>query len=44
VGPVEAPRPPAQYPESWRLWENSVLAPFLSQDPDTIRFTSYEEV
>lgn len=41
-GPVEAPRPPAEYPENWKIWENTILAPLLSQHPDTIRFTSYE--
>jgi hypothetical protein len=24
--------------------ENEILAPLLAQDPDTIRFTSYEEL
>jgi hypothetical protein len=43
-GPVDAPRPPADYPETWRVWEQEVLAPLLNQDPDTIRFTSYTEV
>ena len=43
-GTVEAPRLAAEYPESWKIWENAILAPFLTQDPDTIRFTSYEEV
>jgi hypothetical protein len=43
-GTVEQPRPPADYPEKWRIWENEILAPLLSQDPDAIRFTSYEEV
>ena len=43
-GTVEAPRPAAEYPENWKTWENAILAPFLTQDPDTIRFTSYEEV
>ena len=43
-GTIDAPHPAAEYPESWRIWENAVLAPFLIQDPDTIRFTSYEEV
>ncbi len=43
-GPREAPRPPAEYPENWKVWENGVLATFLTQDPDTIRFTSYEEI
>jgi len=43
-GTVEAPRPAGEYPENWKVWENTILAPFLTQDPDTIRFTSYEEV
>ena len=43
-GPPDAPRPPSQYPQKWQAWENEILAPLLSQDPDTIRFTSYEEV
>jgi len=43
-GTPEAPRPPADYPAQWKLWENEVLAPLLSQDPDTIRFTSYLEL
>jgi hypothetical protein len=43
-GPPDAPHPPSQYPEKWQVWENEILAPLLSQDPDTIRFTSYEEI
>jgi hypothetical protein len=43
-GPPDAPRPPSQYPEKWQIWEKEILAPFLTQDPDTIRFTSYQEV
>ena len=43
-GRAEAPLPASEYPERWRVWENEVLAPFLSQHPDTIRFTSYEEL
>ena len=43
-GPVEAPRPAADYPENWKVWENEVLAPLLTQDPDAIRFTSYQEL
>jgi hypothetical protein len=42
-GTLEAPRGPADYPAKWKVWENEVLAPLLSQDPDTIRFTSYVE-
>jgi len=36
--------PPSQYPQKWQVWENEVLAPFLTQHPDGIRFTSYQEV
>lgn len=43
-GPLDAPRGPAQYPPNWKIWENELLAPLLAQHPDTIRFTSYEEV
>ena len=43
-GPPDAPHPPSQYPEKWQVWENEILAPLLSQDPDTIRFTSYQEL
>ena len=43
-GPPGAPLPPSQYPQKWQVWENEILAPLLSQDPDKIRFTSYEEV
>ena len=42
-GTVEAPRPPSEYPELENLGDR-ILASFLTQDPDTIRFTSYEEV
>ena len=43
-GTPDAPRPAADYPEKWKIWENVILAPLLAQDPDTIRFTSYLEV
>jgi hypothetical protein len=43
-GTLEAPRPPADYPAKWKVWENEVLAPLLARDPDTIRFTSYDEL
>ena len=33
-----------RYPEPWRVWENRLLAPVLSDHPDAIRFTSYEEL
>jgi hypothetical protein len=43
-GPPEAPRPPSHYPAKWQVWERQVLTPLLAQDPDTIRFTSYQEL
>ena len=43
-GPPDAPYPPSQYPEKWQVWENEILAPLLTRDPDTIRFTSYLEL
>ena len=33
-----------KYPEKWRIWEEELLAPILSGDPDVIRFTAYEEL
>jgi len=30
--------------EKWRIWEEELLAPILSGDPDVIRFTAYEEL
>jgi hypothetical protein len=43
-GSPEAPRPATDYPDKWKVWENVILAPFLTQDPDKIGFTSYLEV
>ena len=43
-GPLECPVQPPEYPEKWKIWENEILAPFLTQHPDRIRFTSYEEL
>jgi len=42
-GSLEAPRQPAEYPKTWMVWENEILMPLLTQHPDAIRFTSYEE-
>jgi hypothetical protein len=42
-GPVDHPRLKHEYPENWQIWEDEILAPFLTQDPDTITFTAYEE-
>ncbi len=43
-GPPDHPIPREGYPENWKVWEDQVLAPFLEEDPDSIRFTSYEEL
>lgn len=43
-GPPEDPLEKEDYPDSWLLWEDEVLAPYLCEDPDTIRFTSYREL
>ncbi len=43
-GTVDAPRNKHEYPANWQVWENELLAPLLSQEPDTITFTSYEEL
>ena len=40
-GPVADPKPKAEYPDPWLEWEDDLLAPVLSEDPDEIRFTSY---
>ena len=42
-GPAENPRKKDDYPENWKIWENEVLAPFLSQAPHKIAYTAYEE-
>jgi len=43
-GTPEQPRSPQEYPENWKIWEEEILAPFLAQHPDAIRFTAYEEL
>jgi hypothetical protein len=43
-GTPEHPRTPQDYPETWKVWEEELLAPFLEDRPDTIRFTAYEEL
>jgi len=42
-GSVGKPLSSKDYPEKWKVWEQEVLAPFLEDDPDKIRFTAYEE-
>ncbi|AUX10582.1 hypothetical protein AArcSl_2971 [Halalkaliarchaeum desulfuricum] len=41
-GPVEDPKPKAEYPDPWLEWEDELLGPLLVADPDEIRFTSYD--
>lgn len=43
-GPVEDPLPKHAYPQTWKIWEDDVLAPFLDRDPDKIAFTTYREI
>ena len=43
-GPLNKPLSKTDYPQNWKVWENEVLFPFLDQDPDKIRFTSYQEL
>jgi hypothetical protein len=31
------------YPEKWKIWENEILAPLLTQDPDRIYYAAYKE-
>lgn len=42
-GPVSHPHAKRDYPENWKIWEDEVLAPFLGDDPNKIRFSAYEE-
>lgn len=42
-GSPDQPRARVEYPENWRKWEEK-LEPFLSDDPDEIVFTAYEEI
>jgi heme-degrading monooxygenase HmoA len=43
-GTPEHPRSPQEYPDTWKVWEQELLAPFLKDHPDAIRFTAYEEL
>jgi hypothetical protein len=43
-GTPEHPRSAREYPATWRVWEQEMLAPFLRDDPDAISFTAYEEL
>jgi hypothetical protein len=41
-GTVDNPIKKENYPEQWKIWENELLAPLLSQEPDKIFYASYE--
>jgi heme-degrading monooxygenase HmoA len=43
-GTLDRPKTHGEYPVQWRIWEDELLAPILSTNPDTIRFTAYEEL
>jgi hypothetical protein len=43
-GSLESPHHKHDYPQRWQVWEDEILAPFLTQAPGTITFTAYEEV
>ena len=43
-GTPEEPRRFADYPENWRIWEEEILSPLLTEVPDTIAFTAYDEL
>ena len=41
-GPVDDPVSKEEYPDRWVVWEDELLAPILTEDPDEIEYTSYE--
>jgi heme-degrading monooxygenase HmoA len=43
-GTPDHPRPPHEYPATWKIWEDELLAPLLQGRPDATRFTAYEEL
>ncbi len=43
-GPLDNPYPKDKYPESWKIWEDEILAPLLDRDPDRIVYTDYVEL
>lgn len=43
-GPVDDPVPESEYPDAWQTWEDELLDPLLAEDPDEIRYTSYEQI
>jgi hypothetical protein len=43
-GTPDHPRPPQEYPATWKIWEDELLAPLLEDRQDATRFTAYEEL
>jgi hypothetical protein len=43
-GTPNHPRSKEDYPESWKIWEDEILAPILDRDPDQIEHTAYERI
>ena len=43
-GTPSKPKSKHQYPRRWLRWEHELLAPLLVGDPDSVRFSSYEQV
>lgn len=41
-GPVGEPVTKNDSPEEWRVWEDDILAPLITGDPDRIDYTSFE--
>lgn len=42
-GTADDPISKDKYPEKWKIWEDELLTPLLTQDPDRIEFAAYEE-
>ena len=42
-GEKNNPLPKNQYPEKWKIWEDEILAPLITQESDRIQYAAYEE-
>jgi len=42
-GKADNPIKKENYPQKWKIWENEILAPLLTQNPDHIFYAAYEE-